>query len=82
MEFAYQASLKEGQVPVLFVLKIRHREDGEGRAYLHDENSSAHPEEEEFLLGDIRWEVFRIEKETEEYEEEPLEVTVIEIKEY
>ena len=83
MEFAYQASLKshqqgEEQVPVLFVLKVWHDEH-RCRAYLHDENSSAHPEEKEILIGGIGWKVSNIGKETHPTRGGQMEVTVVEL---
>ena len=66
-------------MPVLFVLKEDHNY-GREKAYLHDQESSAHPEEKEFLIGDARWYVSSIGKETHQGPGGPLEVTVIQIR--
>jgi len=50
LEFAYRYGTAPGNVPVLFVMNTYHR-DGDHRAYLHDNNVSAFPAEQEYLLG-------------------------------
>ena len=56
--------MKRGQVPVLFVIEMRYFE-GRNKAYLHDNDLSAHPEEQEVLLGGgLRWKVTTIKEET------------------
>ena len=64
-------------IPVLFVMKMKHREDGRGRAFLHDESHSAFPDEKEFLIGPKAWSVTGIEKESLEFRGQPFEVTMI-----
>ena len=68
-------------MPVLFVLKANH-ERGKDKAYLHDQESSAHPEEKEYLIGWVIWRVSSIGKETHQGPGGPLEVTVIKIRDY
>ena len=69
-------------MPVLFVLKTFHAKS-ESRAYLHDRDSSAHPEEKEILIGEISWKVSNIEKDqTHQIRRlggKELKVTVIEL---
>merc|ERR1712110_563904 len=56
--FAYQAKLK-GLVPVLFVMDTAHNY-GKFKAFLHDKESSAFPEEKEYLIGYKFWKVTSI----------------------
>ena len=56
--FAYQAKLK-GLEPVLFVMDTDHFH-GWNKAFLHDKESSAFPEEKEYLIGPKRWTVTAI----------------------
>ena len=56
--FAYQAKLK-GLEPVLFVMDTEH-DDGMFKAFLHDKESSAFPEEKEYLIGPKEWIVTEI----------------------
>merc|ERR1712110_867104 len=73
--FAYQAKLK-GLVPVLFVMDTDH-DDGERKAFLHDNESSAFPDEKEYLIGWKSWTVTAIKREKrKEVEGNRFEVTV------
>ena len=56
--FAYQAKLK-GLEPVLFVMDTAHYV-GLDKAFLHDKESSAFPEEKEYLIGAKKWTVTAI----------------------
>ena len=58
MEFTHQA-FKRGQVPVLLVMDTMHYRGG-NKAFLHDTTYSAHPEEQEYLLGRASWQVTKI----------------------
>ena len=44
-----------GKIPCLFVLEVK--DDGYAKAYLHNEEYSAFPEEKEVLLGENGWRV-------------------------
>ena len=78
LDFAYIGSLL-GKVPVLFVLDA---EDWKGgKAFLHNQAFSAHPEEKEFLIGRAGWKVKIIKQEKLDHPAGPLEVTAIYMEE-
>ena len=62
--FTYQMGfLKEGQVPVLLVMDVKHM-SGVDKAFLHDSRSSAFPKtEQEYLIGQAAWCVTEISEE-------------------
>ena len=66
---------------MLFVLKTNH-EGGKYKAFLHDKATTAHPEEKEYLIGDVYWIVEDVKEETLEHRAGPLKVTVIYLKDY
>jgi len=77
LAFAYQATKKEGQVPVLFVMDTNH-DGGYRKAYLHDNTLSAFPGEQEYLIGATSWMVQDIKpKVLKEYNSETFEVTEV-----
>ena len=77
LEYALLAS-KNGQIPVLFILKAI--DYGRNKTFLYDKEFSAHPEEQEYLLGSNLWHVTGIREETVDVRGNPLELTVIELR--
>mgnify|MGYP002526425831 CR=1 FL=1 len=62
LKFTHQATQRQGQVPVLFVMDVKHG-GGMWKASLHDGSLSAFPEEKEYLIAMIGWEITGIKQE-------------------
>ena len=79
LEFAYGATKKEGEVPVLFVLDTKH-DNGNHKTYLNHKGLSAFPNEQEYLIGYGYWDVMSIkEKVPKVWRSQKFEVTEIKL---
>ena len=82
LEFAYRYGTAPGNVPVLFVMEAEHGYGGDN-AYLHDNNVSAFPKEQEYLLGYAAWKVTAVKPDIEkDFGLGPFTVTEIHLKQH